>query len=222
MLRITGGKEVREEPIPFEVRRIEDPDAVPGHGGRGAGGQAGLRRVTYSLRTVNGVKQKPRRIRSEVVREPRTQVVKVGTKPLPTSVQGADHLNWQGLAACESGGRPDAVDSSGTYGGLYQFDTQTWQNLGGKGRPQDAPGGGTDVPGEEAVRAAGGESLAALRGAAARVSVGYGRTIAPGGAPYPCPRDAAPPPTPSWAPPTSASSRQPSACAPPSSAARTS
>ncbi|MGR4850775.1 ubiquitin-like domain-containing protein [Streptomyces sp. LARHCF252] len=139
VLRITGGKEVREEPIPFQVRRSEDPTLFQGTEVVERAGEAGLRRVTYSLRTVNGVKQKPRRIRAEVVREPRPQEVKVGTKPRPTSVQGADHLNWQGLAACESGGRPDAVDSSGTYGGLYQFDTHTWQSLGGSGRPQDAP-----------------------------------------------------------------------------------
>ncbi|MYS90030.1 MULTISPECIES: resuscitation-promoting factor [Streptomyces] len=139
VLRITGGKEVREEPIPFQVRRTDDPTLFRGTEVVEEVGRPGLRRVTYSLRTVNGVKQKPRRIRSEVVREPRPQLVKVGTKPLPASVQGADHLDWQGLAACESGGRPDAVDSSGTYGGLYQFDTHTWQALGGKGRPQDAP-----------------------------------------------------------------------------------
>ncbi|MBD0840796.1 DUF348 domain-containing protein [Streptomyces sp. TRM68416] len=139
VLRITGTKEVREEQIPFDVERTEDPSLFKGTEVVEQSGQPGLRRVTYSLRTVNGVKQKPRRIRTETVREPRTQVVKVGTKPMPTSVQGADHLNWQGLAACESGGRPDAVDPSGTYGGLYQFDTRTWQGLGGKGRPQDAP-----------------------------------------------------------------------------------
>jgi hypothetical protein len=74
----------------------------------------------------------------ELVREPRSQLVKVGTKPMPTSVQGADQLNWHGLATCESGGRPGAVDPSGTYGGLYQFDTHTWHSLGGSGRPQDA------------------------------------------------------------------------------------
>ncbi|MFI7019825.1 ubiquitin-like domain-containing protein [Streptomyces sp. NPDC050164] len=139
VLRITGGKEVREEPIPFQVRRTDDPTLFRGTEVVEEAGRPGLRRVTYSLRTVNGVKQKPRRIRSEVVREPRPQLVKVGTTPRPMSVQGADHLDWQGLAACESGGRPDAVDPSGTYGGLYQFDTQTWQALGGKGRPQDAP-----------------------------------------------------------------------------------
>ncbi|MEV0641089.1 ubiquitin-like domain-containing protein [Streptomyces sp. NPDC050619] len=139
VLRITRTKEVREERIPFEVERTDDPSLFRGTEVVERAGQPGLRRITYSLRTVNGVRQKPRWIKSEVVREPRAQVVKVGTQPLPTSVRGADHLNWQGLAACESGGRPNAVDSSGTYGGLYQFDTHTWQSLGGEGRPQDAP-----------------------------------------------------------------------------------
>ncbi|KOG42798.1 resuscitation-promoting factor [Streptomyces resistomycificus] len=138
VLRITGTKEVREEQIPFESARIEDPALFRGTEIVERAGQPGLRRVTYSVRTVNGVRQKPRRTRTEVVREPRTQVVKVGTKQLPTSVRGADHLDWQSLATCESGGRPNAVDPSGTYGGLYQFDTRTWQSLGGQGRPQDA------------------------------------------------------------------------------------
>ncbi|MFF8931625.1 ubiquitin-like domain-containing protein [Streptomyces longwoodensis] len=139
VLRITGGREVREEPIPFVVRRVADPTQFKGTEVVEQAGQPGLRRVTYSLRTVNGVRLRPRRVRAEVVRVPRAQVVKVGTRPLPASVHGADGLDWQGLAACESGGRPDAVDPSGTYGGLYQFDTRTWHTLGGSGRPQDAP-----------------------------------------------------------------------------------
>ncbi|MFD8554270.1 ubiquitin-like domain-containing protein, partial [Streptomyces fradiae] len=56
----------------------------------------------------------------------------------PASVAGADHLNWAALAQCESGGRPDAVDPSGTYGGLYQFDARTWASVGGSGLPQHA------------------------------------------------------------------------------------
>jgi hypothetical protein len=76
---------------------------------------------------------------SEPVREPVTQVLRIGTKPLPDSVAGADELNWAALARCEAGGRPDAVDTSGTYGGLYQFDVGTWHAIGGTGRPQDAP-----------------------------------------------------------------------------------
>ncbi|MEU9387822.1 transglycosylase family protein, partial [Streptomyces sp. NPDC048279] len=139
VLRVTAGKEVREEAIPFEVRRRPDPAVFKGTEVIERAGRPGLRRITYYLRTVNGVRQRPRSERSEVVREPRAQLVQVGTKPHPDSVKGVDGLNWHGLAACESGGRPAAVDPSGTYGGLYQFDAHTWHSLGGKGRPQDAP-----------------------------------------------------------------------------------
>jgi uncharacterized protein YabE (DUF348 family) len=138
VLRVTGSKEVREELIPYDVRRTQDASLFKGTEIVDQAGRPGLRRVTFALRTVNGVKERPRRVRTEVVREPRAQLVRVGSKPMPTSVQGADHLDWGSLAACESGGRPNAVDPSGTYGGLYQFDTQTWQSLGGSGRPQDA------------------------------------------------------------------------------------
>ncbi len=55
------------------------------------------------------------------------------------TARGASGLDWHGLARCEAGNRPDAVDPSGTYGGLYQFDVRTWHAVGGTGRPQDAP-----------------------------------------------------------------------------------
>ncbi|WP_277622394.1 resuscitation-promoting factor [Streptomyces sp. CB03238] len=139
VMRITAGEEVREEPIPYGVQKVEDPTLYTGTEVVERQGRQGARRVTYALRTVNGVRQKPRRIAEEVVREPVDRLVLVGTKPMPTSVAGADHLNWDALAQCESGGRPDAVDASGTYGGLYQFDPGTWRALGGSGVAQDAP-----------------------------------------------------------------------------------
>ncbi|MFH8985032.1 resuscitation-promoting factor [Streptomyces varsoviensis] len=139
VLRITGGEEAREEPIPFATERREDPTLFKGTETVEEPGRQGVRRVTYELRSVNGVRQKPRKIRTETLRASRAQIVRVGTKPQPKGVAGADGLDWRGLAQCEAGGRPDAVDPSGTYGGLYQFDTRTWHSLGGKGRPQDAP-----------------------------------------------------------------------------------
>ncbi|MFG2293736.1 ubiquitin-like domain-containing protein [Streptomyces sp. NPDC048603] len=138
VLRITGTREVRDEPIPFGTKRVKDPGLFAGTEVVERAGRPGARRVTYALRTVNGVRQKPRKIAEETVREPVTALVKVGTRPLPSSVDGADGLNWGALAHCESGGRPGATDPSGTYGGLYQFDERTWQGLGGSGRPQDA------------------------------------------------------------------------------------
>nr|WSX54657.1 ubiquitin-like domain-containing protein [Streptomyces sp. NBC_00974] len=140
VLRITGTREVREERIPYTTEKVEDPTLFAGTEVVERSGRPGARRVTYGLRSVNGVRQKPRRIAEETVREPVSQLVKVGTQPLPGSVAGADGLDWAALARCESGGRPGATDPSGTYGGLYQFDVQTWRSLGGSGRPQNAPG----------------------------------------------------------------------------------
>lgn len=137
--RITGSEKVEEERIGFETVRRADPELTVGTEVVAQAGRPGLRRVTYRLRTVDGVREKPRRIAVEVLRRPEHRIVRVGTKPLPTSVPGADHLDWQALAQCESGGRPGAVDASGHYGGMYQFDPHTWRGLGGQGRPQDAP-----------------------------------------------------------------------------------
>ena len=139
VMRITGTREVREEPIPYAVERTRDPDLFAGTELVEEQGRAGVRRVVYTLRTVNGVRQRPKRIGEEIVREPVARRVKVGTRPLPSSVAGADGLDWGALTACESGGRPGAVDPSGTYGGLYQFDPGTWRSLGGTGVAQNAP-----------------------------------------------------------------------------------
>ncbi|MFE0423987.1 ubiquitin-like domain-containing protein [Streptomyces sp. NPDC058953] len=136
--RITGSRQVREEPVPYRTVRTADPRAFTGTETVVRQGRAGTRRVTYALRTVDGVREKPRKVAEELIRRPVTQRVRYGTRPRPRSVAGADGLNWAALARCESGGRPGAVDPSGTYGGLYQFDVPTWRSLGGTGRPQDA------------------------------------------------------------------------------------
>ncbi|GAA3929708.1 resuscitation-promoting factor protein RpfB [Streptomyces gulbargensis] len=139
VLRVTGSRQVREEAIPYAVERVRDPELFAGTEVVERQGVQGVRRVTYSLRSVNGVAQRPRRTGEEIVRAPVSRKVRVGTRPQPPAVTGADGLNWAALAACESGGRPDAVDPSGTYGGLYQFDPATWRSLGGDGVAQDAP-----------------------------------------------------------------------------------
>ena len=160
VLRITGtrGGPRGADPVRGAARATTPRCSGAPRSSNGPGSRA-LRRVTYSLRTVNGVREKPRRIGAEVVREPRTQLVRVGHEAAARRpCGGADHLNWAGLAACESGGRPGAVDPSGTYGGLYQFDTRTWHGLGGSGRPQDASAAEQTLPREEAVRAREGAS----------------------------------------------------------------
>ena len=69
---------------------------------------------------------------------PSPDVPRHARKAASGSGRGRGGLNWAGLAHCEAGGRPHAVDPTGTYGGLYQFDRRTWHAIGGQGRPQDA------------------------------------------------------------------------------------
>lgn len=45
----------------------------------------------------------------------------------------------ESIAACESGGNPEAISSDGTYRGLFQFDQGTWESVGGTGDPAAAP-----------------------------------------------------------------------------------
>jgi hypothetical protein len=45
----------------------------------------------------------------------------------------------QTIAACESGGNPQAVGGGGAYRGKYQFDYGTWASVGGHGDPAAAP-----------------------------------------------------------------------------------
>lgn len=54
----------------------------------------------------------------------------------------------EAIAACESGGDPEAVSSDGSYMGLYQFDQGTWESVGGSGSPIEAS------PAEQSYRAA--------------------------------------------------------------------
>jgi Transglycosylase-like domain/Putative peptidoglycan binding domain len=50
----------------------------------------------------------------------------------------ADDATLEKIAQCESGGDPTAVSADGTYRGKYQFDRETWRQMGGTGDPADA------------------------------------------------------------------------------------
>lgn len=55
-----------------------------------------------------------------------------------STIRSSGGLNWAALAECESGGNPRAVNPSGKYHGLYQFDRSTWASVGGSGVASDA------------------------------------------------------------------------------------
>ncbi|RKS10835.1 transglycosylase-like protein with SLT domain [Nocardiopsis sp. Huas11] len=70
--------------------------------------------------------------------EPEEEETEEDTGTPPVGGGDAAGLNWAGLAQCESGGDPTAVNSAGGYYGLYQFSTTTWESVGGTGLPSEA------------------------------------------------------------------------------------
>jgi hypothetical protein len=67
-----------------------------------------------------------------------TKAVKLSKEPSYELAGGVSQSTLDAIAACESGGDPTVVDSSGTYYGLYQFDMGTWASVGGSGSPAAA------------------------------------------------------------------------------------
>ncbi|MEV5747897.1 transglycosylase family protein [Actinoallomurus sp. NPDC052308] len=98
-------------------------------------GRSGYKMVTTAYVRRHGKKVKAV-IDQKVKRKPVSQIIALG--PQPSGVGSAARLNWAGLAKCESGGNPRAVNPAGYYG-LYQFNRQSWATVGGSGLPSDAP-----------------------------------------------------------------------------------
>ena len=71
-------------------------------------------------------------------RDGQAKAPKTGRTPKPKVAQVAVPPQLQAIAACESGGNPQAVDASGTYYGKYQFSMETWAGVGGSGSPAAA------------------------------------------------------------------------------------
>lgn len=87
-------------------------------------------RLSDELETLRERVRKAERVAKAEAAEP-----KVGT---PESV-GVSTATLESIAACESGGDPTAVSSTGDYRGKYQFDYGTWASVGGAGDPAAAP-----------------------------------------------------------------------------------
>ncbi|MFW3170551.1 ubiquitin-like domain-containing protein [Geodermatophilus sp. CPCC 206100] len=129
-------------PIPHETVETQDPNAFEGEEKVTRPGVEGEQSTTFRVTVVDGVETGREQLRTAVTREPVAEQVTVGTKERPAASSGnapsADGLNWGALAQCESGGRPNAVSSTGKYHGLYQFSQQTWNAVGGTGSPSAA------------------------------------------------------------------------------------
>lgn len=72
--------------------------------------------------------------------EVESQPAKVGDEENFEDLPGSVSVQTlEAIAECESGGDPRIVSSNGLYHGKYQFHPDTWESVGGKGLPSEAP-----------------------------------------------------------------------------------
>jgi len=134
--RVTSKHVTEHQSIPYAVNRKNDSSMYSGKTTVVTSGRQGSKDVTYNVVYVDGKVTRKTMLTSAVTSKPRTQVEKVGTKkrPAPTystaSPKDTSGLNWDALAACESGGNWHINTGNGFYGGV-QFDSGTWLSNGG-------------------------------------------------------------------------------------------
>jgi uncharacterized protein YabE (DUF348 family) len=136
--RVRGRTVVQESPIKFQTVQRESKDLFKGTTKVLKPGKVGILVKTFRLTYLDKRLASRHKIDESIAKRPETQIVLVGSKPLPKNSPSADGLNWAALANCESGGNPKAYNSSGPYYGLYQFSATTWHAVGGVGLPTDA------------------------------------------------------------------------------------
>lgn len=149
VLPVLDEPETEEAVIEAETVEREDPERPEGEREVVTEPEDGLKEVTTATVLREG-EEVEHELSEEIVTEPVEGLVEVGTKvadPTPEASDEAAGLDWSGLAQCESGGDPTAVNSVGGYYGLYQFSVTTWESVGGSGLPSEAS------PGEQTSRA---------------------------------------------------------------------
>lgn len=131
-VRTVRNKRHQSVKAPTRTRKVSH--LRPGQRKVVAQGRAGVRTITIVRTRHNGRVVDVDRTK-RITRAPKPRRVIVGRAA--RSVPGTAHLNWAGLARCESGGNPRAVNPAGYYG-LYQFNLPTWGSVGGSGNPARA------------------------------------------------------------------------------------
>ncbi|GAA4517274.1 hypothetical protein GCM10023159_30190 [Brevibacterium yomogidense] len=122
-------------------------------------GKDGTRKVVYEVGTVDGTEVSRVEKSEEILEEPVTEVVLVGTgdpndpdsyevPPDDGTAMSTDAIKemlggpgspWYKIVQCESEFNPRAVNrQNNKYFGLFQFGVPTWQGVGGSGNPADA------------------------------------------------------------------------------------
>ncbi len=136
--RVTHQPLTQSEPVAFPTTNQNDASLTVGTSAIVTKGVNGADTVTYDGVYVDGVlSSKTETARVHTV-PAKAQVVNVGTAPKPavaatpaaSAPASTSGLNWDAVAACESGGNWAINTGNGYYGGL-QFNISTWLSNGG-------------------------------------------------------------------------------------------
>ena len=126
-----------EQPIAFQVERVQDADREVGFREVRTPGENGKKTVTYEVVMKNGIEESRQEIQSVTLQEPKKQIEVIGAK-MTNTFSGSFGEALARLRGCESGGRYDRNSGNGYYG-AYQYDISTWANWGGFARADLAP-----------------------------------------------------------------------------------
>jgi uncharacterized protein YabE (DUF348 family) len=113
-----------EEPIDFQIEKIQDADQNVGYLDVTTPGVNGLRNVTYESVIQDGKELSRKEIASLTIKQPVEQVEVVGAK---LAFSGNFAAALAKLRSCEGG--YNSWNPAGPYYGAYQFDRQTWSTV---------------------------------------------------------------------------------------------
>ena len=128
--RVVTKVETVRESVNFPVHKISDSSMYTGDVSVITRGVPGSANVTYRDTYADGKLIGRTELSSVTLSQPTTQTERVGTKARPAPTYSSSGLNWDAVAACESGGNWHINTGNGYYGGL-QFDIGTWDSNGG-------------------------------------------------------------------------------------------
>jgi uncharacterized protein YabE (DUF348 family) len=128
--RVATKRVTKHQSVSYPVIKHDDSSMYQGETKVITSGKPGVQNVTYEVVFIDGKVSGRKVVARTPVTAPRSEVEKVGTKHRPTPKVSDDGLNWDGVAACESGGNWHINTGNGFYGGL-QFDYGTWLSNGG-------------------------------------------------------------------------------------------
>jgi resuscitation-promoting factor RpfB len=125
-----------------ELNGLENPDLILIGQELSLSGAATTRSERRSDRAEKSERRGTKTEKAER-RSPRAEKSQRSERRSSRSEGGSGNLSgaWAKVAECESGGNPRAVNPSGKYYGLFQFDRSTWRSVGGSGSPSEASAG---------------------------------------------------------------------------------